>query len=273
MAVVIRKWRVMKDSTARLMVDWAGGWGLRIDRHRVDSFALYLDRLIIESRRHGITSLRDEEAIAINHFLDSLSCLVPGVIGKDSRVIDVGAGGGFPSLPIKILLPAMDLTLLEASGRKTAFLRRLAQDLKLDGVTVTQARAEDLGRQVDRREAYKVALARAVAPPAAVLEYTLPLLQMGGAFIAQRGKYSADELGTVTAVAPMLGGSLESKTRITLPGNVERNLWVIRKVSSTPGKYPRRPGIPEKRPLAESAEAHDSRANTGGDNPAPSRAS
>jgi 16S rRNA (guanine527-N7)-methyltransferase len=164
--------------------------------------------------------------------------------------IDIGSGGGFPGLPIKIVRPGLRLTLLEAHGRRSAFLQRLIQRLNLKGVTVINARAEDLAHDADHREAYELALARAVAPLPVLAELALPFLRIGGLLAAPKWSGAHREAQEAVAALEACGGVLESLRPLDVPGaETPPTLAVIRKTTSTPERFPRRPGIPAKRPL------------------------
>ncbi|MBU1660402.1 MAG: 16S rRNA (guanine(527)-N(7))-methyltransferase RsmG, partial [Chloroflexi bacterium] len=186
----------------------------------------------------------------VKHFLDSLSAYLAMRGSTMDRVVDVGTGAGFPGLPLKILCPQMKLTLVESVGKKVAFCRHIVDRLNLKNVEVIQARVETLCKQTAYREQYDWALARAVAVMPVLLEYLLPLVQVGGQVLAMKGESAPAETHSAERAAQILGGHLRQLTLVTLPGVVEeRYLVVVDKVAATPEKYPRRVGIPSKRPL------------------------
>lgn len=241
----------MNATVRELLVGVASAWGIELNQEMVGDFALYLRKLQMESAKYGLTSLREEEEIMVTHFLDSLSCLLTGEIRAESKIVDVGAGGGFPGIPIRISRPQVQLTLVESSKKKAGFLADLVSELMLDDVAVMNIRAEELGRETAHRESYDVALGRAVAPLPVMLEYALPFLKQQGAFIAQTGPGAREEIELVQEAAGLLGGEIETRRSVVLPGGSQRELLVIRKVSLTPERYPRRIGIPRKRPLPD----------------------
>jgi 16S rRNA (guanine527-N7)-methyltransferase len=197
-------------------------------------------------------SLRtDYEEVQVKHFLESLSCLqVLTPVAPQTRCIDIGAGAGFPSLPLKIVRPQMRLTLLEATGKKVLFLEHIVGELGLQEVEIIKGRAEALARQPAHREGYEVALARAVAQLPVLLEYALPLLAIGGIFVAQKGAEIENEAEAARSAMKILGGRMKEMKAVRLPGlEAPRHLAVAEKVAPTPQKYPRRTGIPAKRPL------------------------
>lgn len=224
--------------------------GGHLSQQQITALETYNQELIAWNKIHNLTAIREPEQVWVKHFLDSLSaCQVMNGSQLD-RVIDIGTGAGFPGLPLKILYPKMHLTLVESIGKKTAFCEHVIDKLGLDGVEVIQMRAEELGRLDKNREQYDWALARAVAIMPVLLEYLLPLVRVGGSVLAMKGESGPAETQTAEAATQILGGHLRQLHPVTLPGVVEeRYLVVIDKVATTPDKYPRRVGIPAKRPL------------------------
>ncbi len=224
---------------------------LELTPAQLAAFQAYADELRAWSERFNLTAITDLEGIQVKHFLDSLSVLraLPANPGR-VRLIDVGTGAGFPGLPLRIVCPDMRLTLVEATGKKVTFCQAVVDKLKLSGVTVIKARAEEIGRDPAHREQYDWAVARAVAEMPVLAEYLLPLVRRGGAMLAQKGENAPAETHAAENAARRLGGSLEQLMPIELPGVVEtRYLVVFRKVAATPLSYPRRPGLPAKTPL------------------------
>jgi len=228
-------------------------WGLTLSPQEVEAFGLYYRELVAWNERVNLTSVTDHEEVQVKHFLDSLSCLqVLDTFSPGARCIDIGAGAGFPGLPLKMVRPSMRLTLLESVGKKVSFLEHMVKALGLEDVDVVQGRAEELGRHPDYREVFDVALARAVAQMAVLVEYALPLVRVGGIFVAQKGAEVGEEVESALPAMRLLGGRLQVLRRVSLPGlDDPRHLVVVEKVASTPDRYPRRPGIPTKRPLLE----------------------
>ena len=235
--------------------DGASALGLRLTQDQKAAFTLYYEELVAWNQKFNLTAITDYEQVQIRHFLDSLSCLLAHetrqALGRrDARMIDVGSGAGFPGIPLKLVFTGAQLTLLEATGKKVAFLESLVQRLDLQTVSTIKGRAEDLGHDPAHRERYDLALARAVAEMPVVAEYTLPFCKVGGWVIAQKGEAGAAEAWSAEQAIGLLGGELRRIVHVELPGLPEdRSLVVIEKVSPTPEAYPRRPGIPAKRPL------------------------
>jgi 16S rRNA (guanine527-N7)-methyltransferase len=197
-----------------------------------------------------LTAIRDPEAVEAKHFLDSLSCLKVMACHANLRVVDVGTGAGFPGLVLKIACPAWRVTLVEANNKKVAFCRHVVDMLGLKGVHIVHARAEDLGRDPSHRESYDWAVARAVARLPILAEYLLPLVRIGGRMLAQKGETGPAEAQEAEGVLRILGGELAQVVPVDVPGIAgDRYLVIARKVAPTPARYPRRPGIPAKRPL------------------------
>ena len=224
--------------------------GLSVSPDQAQLLRRYADLLAEWNQKINLTAIRTTEDIRIKHFLDSLSCLL-AIEGRSiSRLIDVGTGAGFPGLPIKVLLPEIHLTLVESVAKKTKFLTHVVQELDLNGVEVINARAEVIGRKTAHREKYDWAVARAVANLPVLCEYLLPLVKIGGYMLAQKGESTPAELEQAQPSLELLGGRFSERIPVELPGvPQERSLVVIQKTSPTPEKYPRRDGVPSKRPI------------------------
>jgi 16S rRNA (guanine527-N7)-methyltransferase len=224
--------------------------GLALTPQQRTSFAWYLEELLRWNARHNLTAIVDPTEIALKHFLDSLTLLPRLGASVAGRMVDVGTGAGFPGLPLRIVCPALRLTLVEATSKKADFCRRIAEGLRLREVAVLHARAEEVGRDPNHRQAYDVATARAVAALPVLVEYLLPLVRVGGLVLAQKGESGAAEAQQSARALELLGGRLKRIETLELPGVAERRTIVeIEKAASTPDTYPRRPGIPTKRPL------------------------
>ena len=229
----------------------AAAWGLRLDRDRRGRLQEYAGLLALYDRANVIGT-RELGRILLDHVLDSLSCFLPEGLFRAGRLADVGSGGGLPGIPIKIMKPDLATTLVESTGKKATFLQLAVDSLSLRGVEVANIRVEDLGRAQGYRGGYDVVTCRAVARLSVVAEYCVPLLESGGLAIAMKGWLEPEELAEGDRAADALGAKVAEIRRVPiLPevGERERNLVILEKVSETPAKYPRRPGVVAKRPL------------------------
>lgn len=234
----------------KILFDGARRLGLTLKTEHLAAFQVYYEELIAWNEKVNLTRITDYEEVQIKHFLDSLTCLLVLPDLPSATIIDVGTGAGFPGLPLKILRPKMRLTLLESTGKKTDFLRHLVHRLGLEGVEVVWGRAEEVGRDPEHRQRYDVVLARALAELPVLVEYALPFCRVGGVFVAQKGAEVEREVERAGRALEILGGELREIKAVRLPTLDEpRHLVVIEKIALTPQKYPRRPGVPSKRPL------------------------
>ncbi|MBE9524157.1 MAG: 16S rRNA (guanine(527)-N(7))-methyltransferase RsmG [Chloroflexi bacterium] len=214
------------------------------------AFDIYAHELQDWNRRYSLTAIRNSEKVRVKHYLDSLSAYLVMCNTPVESVVDVGTGAGFPGLPLKILWPHLQLTLVESVEKKVRFCEHIVDKLSLENVKILRDRAEVLGRQAQHRERYDWAVARAVAHMPVLMEYLLPFVRVGGRALAMKGETGPTEVHSAEQALRLLGGKLEQVTAVELPGVVEeRYLVVINKIASTPDKYPRRAGIPSKRPL------------------------
>jgi 16S rRNA (guanine527-N7)-methyltransferase len=224
--------------------------GLRLSPSQQSILALYERELMDWNTRFNLTAIRDPQEVHIKHFLDSLTCLLVMRDAPVGRLIDIGTGAGFPGIPLKIMLPRVQLTLVESVGKKAEFCRHVVNILDLQGVEVIQQRAETIGQDPAHREHYDWAVARAVAILPVLAEYLLPLVRVGGRMLAMKGESGPAEAHSAEHTIKLLGGHLRQLLPVTLPGVAEeRYLVVIDKVAATPAAYPRKVGIPAKHPL------------------------
>jgi len=225
-------------------------FGIHLTGRQVLALMNYERELLDWNQKFNLTAIRDAEGIRTKHFLDSFSCVLAWKGNPPSRLVDVGTGAGFPGLVLKILYPAMRLTLVESVGKKVKFCLHIADGMKMEGVEVLTARAEEVGQMAAHREQYDWAVARAVADLPVLAEYLLPMLQVGGHMLAQKGVSGPVEVHKSEQALKMLGGQMRQLIPVTLPGVAdERYLVVIEKVAATPRQYPRKSGIPAKKPL------------------------
>ncbi len=234
------------------LVSGARRLGLRLTHQQLEQFQLYYQELIEWNRRLNLTAITDYEAVQVKHFLDALTVVlaVKSPSGRGIRLIDVGTGAGIPGIPLKIVMPDIHLVLLDATKKKATFLEHIVNKLDLKGVEIVVGRAEEVAHQPEYRQRFDLVLSRAVANLTTLVELTLPFCAAGGRFIAQKKGDIGDEVQAAQRAIEVLGGVLREVKNIDLPEfDDERWLVVIDKVRETPPPYPRRPGIPAKRPL------------------------
>lgn len=229
---------------------WATALGASLSAAQLEQFAAYEALLLEWNERISLTAIRDSRQLRIRHFLDALSCAVATGPLDGHTLIDIGSGAGFPGLPLKILFPGLRLTLVDSVAKKARFLELVAGELGLVGVVVIADRAETLGQSAVHREAYDWATARAVAELRVLVELLLPLCRVGGHALAQKGEGAAEELAAAAPAIAALGGGTAVASPVRLPETEATHyLVVIEKARATDPRYPRRPGMPAKRPL------------------------
>lgn len=226
--------------------------GLVLSVQQAERFQHYMEVLIDWSQRVSLTGVKDEEGIQRRHFLES-AALIPvlaehGFSLRERSLIDVGSGSGVPGIPLKILEPSIQLTLVEAKQRKSEFLEALLPELGMRDVTVVTKRAEEAGHDPRYREMFDFAIAKALAPLRTLLELTLPFVRMGGLVIAAKGKEAESEVQDARVSLETLNGSVRAIDVIPL-AQPQQHVVLIDKELPTPERFPRRPGMPAKRPL------------------------
>ncbi len=228
--------------------------GIALEPAQLDLFRRYYRELSIWNARLNLTTIVEWEAVQVQHFVDSLTCLL--LVPDEARhgpyaIVDIGSGAGFPGVPLKIALPQAGLALVESVQKKAAFLVHLVNQLGLERVRVYPQRAEEVARLPECREAFDLAVSRAVAPLAVLAEYGLPFLRVGGLLVAMKGREVESEVREALPAFAILGGVLREIRSVVLPGlDAPRHLVAVEKVSPTPARYPRRPGLPARRPLS-----------------------
>lgn len=236
---------------AELLALGADALGIRLTETQMCRFVRYYAELAYWNKRVNLTAITDWEAVQSRHFLDSLTAAqaLPAEMLKSGSFIDVGSGGGFPGIPMKLAFPDMRGTLLDSTAKKTAFLAHVCEALGLEGMSVRTGRAETLAQETEMRESFDIAFGRAVANVAALAELTLPFARVGGLVVLHKKANISNELERAQGAIETLGGELRHVLSVTLTGLNDNALVVLEKRRPTPERYPRRPGMPAKRPL------------------------
>ena len=220
-----------------------------ISAAQMRQFDAYQALLLARNRQMNLTAITDPREVAVKHFLDSLTVELAWAPQAGERVIDIGAGAGFPGLPLAIRHPQVLMTLNDSARKKVDFLREVIEALQLPRVDAVWGRAEALGRAPVMRGQFDVVLARAVAHLGVLIEYALPLLKFGGQLIAMKGPGGEAEAAACAPVLDAIGGRLHAVQRLRLPDAGERQLVVVRKIRPTPDGFPRDAGMARKKPL------------------------
>ncbi|HJE31305.1 16S rRNA (guanine(527)-N(7))-methyltransferase RsmG [Weissella confusa] len=225
---------------------------VELNAQQLAQYQQYYERLVAVNEHMNLTAITERDEVYLKHFYDSLTLAwaYPELQTEELNMIDVGAGAGFPSLPLKIAFPQLQITIIDALNKRINFLRDLVKELGLEGVTVEHARAEEFGNKTaPAREQYDVATARALARLNVLGELTLPFVKVGGVLLAMKGSAADEELAEAKKAITTLGAEIGDQIDVSLPNGDPRSVIVIKKVKNTPKKYPRKPGDPVRKPL------------------------
>jgi len=236
------------------LIEGARQLGMELNAKQIGQFELYYQKLIEWNKKVNLTAITDYQEAQVKHFLDSIT-VISALTGEEMNkanfnIIDVGTGAGFPGMPLKILLTKPRLVLIDSTAKKVAFLRCVTQELELDKVEIVCGRAEEIARLPLYRQQFDLVVSRAVASLPALVELALPFCRIGGKFVAQKKGEVEQEINRASKAIEALGGKLDQARRIELEElSDERYLVIIDKIYPSPEKYPRRPGIPVRRPI------------------------
>ena len=231
-----------------LMIDYGKEINIVFTEEQLQKFYQYMNLLIEWNEKINLTAIIEPKEIILKHFIDSLTIMK--YIEQDKSVIDIGTGAGFPGIPIKIVRPDLKVTLLDSLNKRINFLNEVIKQLELENINAVHARIEEYAKNKQYREKYEVATSRAVANLTTLSEYMLPMVKIKGMAICMKGSEVSEEISKSKNSIKILGGKITKIEEFTLPkSEYKRNLILIEKTNQTPGKYPRKPGIPSKEPL------------------------
>ena len=219
------------------------------DQQKVQ-FERYFELLVEWNEKINLTAITEKEEVYLKHFYDSIAPITQGLIeNQPIKLLDIGAGAGFPSLPMKILFPHLDVTIIDSLNKRINFLNLLAQELGLENVHFYHGRAEDFAKDKNFRAQFDIVTARAVARMQVLSELTIPYLKVGGKLLALKASNAPEELTEAKNALNLLFSKVEENLSYTLPNGDPRYITIVEKKKETPNKYPRKAGMPNKRPL------------------------
>ncbi|EGJ28175.1 16S rRNA (guanine(527)-N(7))-methyltransferase RsmG [Streptococcus porcinus] len=225
-------------------------YGYDLTQKQKDQFNTYFNTLIEWNQKINLTAITEKNDVYLKHFYDSIAPILQGYIpNQPIQLLDIGAGAGFPSLPMKIVFPQLQVTIIDSLNKRITFLAHLTQELGLDGVAFYHGRAEDFGQDKDFRSKYDLVTARAVARMQILSELTIPFLKVGGQLIALKAQAADQELNDARKALHLLFSQVVSNHHYQLPNGDDRYMTIVEKKKETPNKYPRKAGIPNKKPL------------------------
>ncbi len=219
--------------------------GIKLDKNQENQFKTYFSLLIETNKRMNLTAITEGKDVVVKHFLDSV--LPEKFLPQNSKVVDVGSGAGFPAIPLKIVRPDLQICMVDSLNKRIGFLDEVISALNLKNAGAVHARAEDFCQK--HRESFDVAVARAVAETNTLVEYLLPLIKIGGLALIYKSTKLDEELSRAQNAIKILGGKIENVVNFTLEEELERKILILRKVSSTPAKYPREQNKPKTNPI------------------------
>ena len=230
----------LKKECERMQID--------IKENQIEKFYIYMNLLLEWNQKINLTAITDCDEIIIKHFIDSLT--ICKYLKKESSVVDVGTGAGFPGIPIKIVREDLNIILVDSLNKRIRFLEEIIKKLELENIKAIHSRAEEFGRNIKYREKFDYATSRAVANLSTLSEYLIPLVKIKGKVISMKGSTIDEELEESKKAINVLGGKILNIDEFNLPSSdIKRNIVIIEKVKNTPNKYPRKPGTPAKEPI------------------------
>lgn len=220
---------------------------INIDENKIELFYNYMRYLLNWNEKINLTAIKNEKEFIVKHFIDSLS--IKEFVGDNKRIIDVGTGGGFPGIPLKLSNENLDVTLIDSVNKKIMVLNDIINKMNLENIEAIHTRAEDLAQNKEYRESFDIAVSRAVSNMNTLVEYLLPFVKIGGYVICMKGPGYEEELNSSKKAIEILGGKVEDIKELKVSEELDRNIIIIKKVKNTNIKYPRGQGKPLKEPI------------------------
>ncbi len=221
---------------------------IELKKEQTEKFYKYMNLLLEWNEKINLTAITEPEEVILKHFVDSLT--ISKYIEKDSKLVDMGTGAGFPGIPLKILRDDIEITLADSLNKRINFLNEVIKELNLKNIQTVHTRAEEFGKNKKYRESFDIATSRAVANLSTLSEYLIPLVKPSGKTICMKGSEIKEEVEMARKAIEILGGKIEQEESFNLPNSdMKRNVIIIKKVKNTPAKYPRKPGMPAKEPI------------------------
>lgn len=238
------------DYNTDLLVDGCSEFGVMLTNTQIDQFIKYFEILVDWNKVMNLTGITEFNEVLVKHFVDSLAVAKILDMENVNSVIDVGTGAGFPGIPLKITFPHMKITLLDSLKKRIGFLDEVIGQLGLKDIETIHGRAEEYAKQKSYRETYDLCVSRAVANLATLTEYCIPYVKVEGKFIPYKSGKIDEELANSEKAVKILGGNISDIKKFCLPSSdIERSFIIIDKIKKTPGKYPRKAGLPNREPL------------------------
>lgn len=238
-----------KEKFKKELAKKASKLGIELLEEGQNQFYQYMQLLLEWNEKMNLTAITEPKEVLDKHFIDSIS--IAKYINKNDKILDIGTGAGFPGIPLKIIMPQNEITLLDALNKRINFLKEVIQKLKLERIEAIHGRAEEFSKISGNRESYDIVVSRAVAKLNVLLEYMLPFVKMGGKCICMKAIEIDEEIEEAKKAIEILGGKIETIDIITLAETgIKRKIIVIKKIKETPKKYPRKAGTPTKEPLS-----------------------
>ncbi len=241
----------MDRSKFHILEDGCQAFGVTLTEKQIEQFEKYYELLVEWNKVMNLTGITEFDEVMQKHFVDSVAAAEYVEMEKINSLIDVGTGAGFPGIPLKIVYPHLQVTLLDSLNKRIKFLDEVVDNLGLIEIETVHGRAEDAAKKAEYREQFDLSVSRAVANLASLTEYCLPFVKVGGKFVSYKSVAVDEEIVQSKKAVYVLGGEIGKVEKFQLPGSdMERALVVVEKKRSTPKKYPRKAGMPTKEPLA-----------------------